>query len=296
MSGTNFASDLAPLLDGYDGFLVDQFGVLHDGRALFPGVTSALERLQAAGTRVVVLSNSGKRAAVNEQRLVKLGLERRHYTALVSSGEVAWQGLHDRRDVPFAELGRACLFFSRGADQSALEDLDLEVVEDPARADFVFLSGLDPDAEAAERCRALLSEALRLGLPLLCSNPDLTAIEGEVLGPGPGRFAQDYAEAGGRVLWVGKPAAPIYRAALDRLALPQARVLAIGDSLDHDIAGASGVGLDSALLTSGIHRRAFADAAGAAECLRRLRDLTAGPGRATPTWLLTGLFFEGDTT
>ena len=71
-------------------------------------------------------------------------------------------------------------------------------------------------------------------------------------------------------------------------------MLAVGDSLDHDVAGAEGVGLDSALLTSGIHRAAFADAATAADRLRRLVELTAAsPGRAAPTWLLPGFFFEG---
>lgn len=294
MSGTGAVFDLAPLAARYDGFLLDQFGVLHDGWALFPGAAAALERLKAMDKRVVILSNSGKRAAVNEARLADLGLARGFYAALVSSGEVAWQGFRERQEAPFFDLGRACLFFSRGGDRSAVAGLDLELLEDPAGADFVFLSGLDPDAAAAEGCRTLLSEACRLGLPLLCSNPDLTAIEGEGLAPAPGRFARDYAEAGGKVHWIGKPAPLIYRAALRHLGLPPARVLAIGDSLDHDIAGAAGVGLDSALVTGGIHRADFAEAADPAAMLRRLGDLTtARPGAARPTWLLPGFTFEG---
>ena len=294
MSGTEAVPDLAPLAARYDGFLLDQFGVLHDGRKLFPGVAAALARLKAAGKPVVILSNSGKRAAVNEARLADLGLARETYAALVSSGEVAWQGLRERREEPFTNLGRACLFFSRGGDRSAVEGLDLQLLEEPTGADFVFLSGLDPDAGAAADCRSRLSEARRLGLPLLCSNPDLTAIEGDGLAPAPGRFAQAYAEAGGTVHWIGKPAPLIYRAALRRLGLPPPRVLAVGDSLDHDIAGAAGVGLDSALVTAGIHRADFAEAVEPETQLRRLGELTAArPGAALPTWLLPGFTFEG---
>lgn len=294
MSGTDVVSDLTPLAARYDGFLLDQFGVLHDGRALFAGVVTALKRLKAAGKQVLILSNSGRRAAVNEARLADIGLTRECYAGLLSSGEIAWQGFRDGRDAPFSDLGRACLFFSRDRDRSAVEGLDLELQEEPADADFVFLSGLDPDPDSAERCRGLLSEALRLGLPLLCSNPDLTAIEGEGLAPAPGRFALDYAEAGGVVHWIGKPAPLIYRAALQRLGLPSARVLAIGDSLDHDIAGAAGVGLESAFVACGIHRADFADAVDPAARLRRLGDLTAArPGATPPTWLLPGFFFEG---
>ncbi len=295
MSGTDFVPDLAPLAARYDGFLLDQFGVLHDGRMLFAGVAAALERLKAMGRPVVILSNSGKRSAVNEARLAELGLAREFYAGLVSSGEVAWQGFREGRSAPFSELGRACLFFSRGGDRSAVEGLDLELLEGPASADFVFLSGLDPHPAAAERCRALLSEARLLGLPLLCSNPDLTAIESDGLASAPGRFARDYAEAGGQVHWVGKPAPLIYRAALRRLGLPPARVLAVGDSLDHDIAGAVGVGLEAALVTGGIHRGDFAEAVDPAAQQRRLGELMAArPGAVPPTWLLPGFFFKGE--
>ncbi len=296
MTETRFVADLTPLLSRYDGFLVDQFGVLHDGRAFLPGVAAALDRLKAAGKRVVILSNSGKRAAVNESRLVALGLERGRYSALVSSGEVAWQGFRDCREPPFSDLGRSCLFFSRGGDRSAVEGLDLKLVEHPAQADFIFLSGLDPDSETAERCRSLLSEARRRGLPLLCSNPDLTAVEGDRLAPGPGQVARDYAASGGRVHWVGKPAPPIYRAALLHLDLPPSKVLAVGDSLEHDVAGAAGAGLDSALVTAGIHRAAFAGATDAADNLRRLGKLEAEFDQTAPTWLLPGFFFEEGAT
>ena len=295
MSETHFVTDLAPLLPNYDGFLVDQFGVLHDGRNPLPGVVKALNRLRAAGKRVVVLSNSGKRAAVNEARMTALGLDRGLYTAMMSSGEVAWKGFRDRRDPPFASLGRSCLFFSRGGDRSAVEGLDLELVDDPASAEFVFLTGLDPEPDGGNRVQTLLSEARQLDLPLLCSNPDLTAVEGDRLAPGPGQIAQDYAAAGGRVHWVGKPAQPIYKAALECLGLLRSRVLAVGDSLDHDVAGAASAGLDSALLTSGIHRAAFGDAETPADRLHGLAELRAAkPNSPAPTWLMSGFFFKED--
>ncbi len=64
-----FCSGLADLASRYRGFIVDQWGVLHDGGAPYPDALEGLAELRAAGKRVVLLSNSGKRAAVNRQRL-----------------------------------------------------------------------------------------------------------------------------------------------------------------------------------------------------------------------------------
>ncbi len=52
---------------------------------------------------------------------------------------------------------------------------------------------------------------------------------------------------------MGKPAPIIYKAALDWLNLPPQHVIAIGDSLEHDIAGAQGAGVDSVFIAGGIH-------------------------------------------
>jgi ribonucleotide monophosphatase NagD (HAD superfamily) len=110
-------------------------------------------------------------------------------------------------------------------------------------------------------------------------------LEGDRQVDGPGAFAQRYAEAGGEVRYVGKPWPAVYRAALPVLDLPPARALAVGDSLEHDVAGAAPFGVDGALVMGGVHASAFGRNASPVELLERLDSLRAGPGHR-PRWLL----------
>ena len=143
-----FCSGLADLAARYRGFIVDQWGVLHDGGAPYPLALEALAELRAAGKRVVLLSNSGKRAAINRRRLAALGIAPDLYDGLVTSGEATWQALAERGDPVFARLGRRCLLWSRDGDRSLVEDQKLELADDVANADFLLLGGI------AGRCPA----------------------------------------------------------------------------------------------------------------------------------------------
>src|SRR3712207_3390955 len=117
--------DLAPL---YDTFLIDQYGTLHDGMRPYPGAREALAALREAGGRVVILSNSGKRSAVNVQRLVRLGFDPGGWDLFLSSGEVAYDLLRFGR--LFAQKPRAALVVARAGDRSVVEDLDIAVTEE----------------------------------------------------------------------------------------------------------------------------------------------------------------------
>jgi HAD superfamily hydrolase (TIGR01459 family) len=282
---TEVLEGIAPLLDRYDGFLVDQFGVLYDGVRALAGAREALMLLRDHGKRVVILSNSGRRSAPNVERLARLGLGPELYTALISSGEAAWQGLKDGTDPVFRKLGRRCLLFSRHGDRSTVEGLDLELARDADTADFVLLCGLDPHETARARCRQQLERAAARRLPLVCANPDTVSLEGDRQVNGPGAFARAYAEAGGEVRYVGKPWPAVYRAALPLLDLPTDRVVAVGDSLEHDVAGAAPFGVEGALVVGGIHAAAFGRDTAPAQLLKRLDPLCAGL-EYRPRWLL----------
>lgn len=281
---TEVVDGLAPLADRYDGFLVDQFGVLLDGVRALPGAREGLELLRDRGKAVVILSNSGRRSAPNVERLARLGLGPELYTALVSSGEATWQGLRERTDPTFADLGRRCLLFTRHGDRSPVEGVEgLESVREPEAADFVLLCGIDPHETARGRCRRQLDRALARHLPLVCANPDTVSLEGDRTVEGPGAFAARYAAGGGEVRHVGKPWPAVYRAALPVLGVPPERVLAVGDSLDHDVAGAAPFGIDAALLPGGVHAAAFGRETEPHRLLERLANLD---GAHRPRWLL----------
>ena len=259
-AATKVIASLTPLIDHYDGFLVDQWGVLHNGSDVFPGVIEALKALRQADKTVAIISNSGRRAQHNRQQMTRLGIDSDLYQAMITSGETAWLGFNTRNDTTFADLGQRCLFFSRDNDCSAIEGLALQRVERAQDADFAWLSGIDSEPDRIAQVRVQLAAALQCGLPLVCSNPDTKTVERTGLGPGPGALAHDYQQLGGEVRYIGKPWPTIYRAALAAIDLPTDRIVAIGDSLQHDIGGAAAMGIDGALITSGVHQAHFATA------------------------------------
>jgi len=260
------AAGVAELARRYEGFVVDQWGVLHDGERAYPGAAAALDGLRNAGRRVVVLSNSGKRAAPNERRMAGLGFPRESYDAIVTSGEACWHDLAERRDPFYAGLGRRCLLFSRGGDTSVVDGLDLEVVTTADGADFLLLTGADEAETTLDDFEPVLRAARAAGLPLVCANPDVVGIAGGRLIASPGAIAARYEALGGRVRYLGKPHPEIYghcRRALGDL--PDERVVAVGDSLQHDIAGGRAAGFATALVAGGIHRADLAGPAAAGD-------------------------------
>jgi len=282
--------DLAPR---YDAFLLDQFGVLHDGTTPYPGVIDCLGALKGAGKRVVILSNSGTREAANRKRLAGLGIAAELYDDFVTSGEVTRAYLAAAPAELRAEAGSAaplrCLPLGGAAERAILEGLAIEVVETAESADFLLLASFGQNPPPRDAFDGVLAMARRRGLTLICANPDVQGITPNGLIPAPGALAADYAAAGGRVVYIGKPHPLIYRHLLQKLApIPPERVLAVGDSLAHDIAGAQGVGLASALVIKGIHREELGDPAAGAAFESRLAALQRHH-HAQPDYLLRRL-------
>jgi HAD superfamily hydrolase (TIGR01459 family) len=247
-----------PILDEADAFLLDQFGTLHDGARLYPGVADGMAALRAAGKRVLILSNSGKRSGPNISRLSRIGLQPASYDGFLSSGEVAWQLLAERTH-PALATARRCLVLSRGVEAEALAGLDLDQTEDAATADLVLLLGSDADRIGLDAYRDRLGPAAQRGIPCLCGNPDRSMVlaDGGVA-PAAGRIAELYAEMGGPVIWIGKPGAAIYEAAFTMLQpmlgglVDRPRVWAVGDSIEHDVAGAAAHGCRTLLVLTGL--------------------------------------------
>lgn len=281
-----FCSGLADLASRYQAFIVDQWGVLHDGARPYADAIDCLAQLRRAGKRVVLLSNSGKRTAINQARLAEIGIDPSLYDAIVTSGEATWRALHERTEPFFAGLGRRCILWSRDGDRSVVEGLTVEVVERVEDADFVLLAGVEDDARL-EDFAAQLEAAASRRLPMVCANPDVVAVlpDGR-FGVAPGAVAHHYEQLGGQVGYVGKPHAPIYRSCLEALGdPPRQEVLAIGDSIAHDVAGGAAMELDTALVMSGIHSRIFDVERGAGANRAALEELAREYG-VLPRWVL----------
>ncbi len=243
---------VAGLAEQFEVFLLDQFGVLHNGQEPYPGAIDALERLQHAGKRVILLSNSGKRAEVNQVRMERLGFGRELFQRLVTSGEVAHALFQDQLDSLELEEGARCLVLSRDTDRSALNGTSLQEVATAEEAEVVILMGSEADREAVEVTMKRLQPALDRELPCVCLNPDKWMLTPSGLCAGSGTFAERYEALGGTVLWIGKPYPEIYRFAQQHEPFSLENGVAVGDSIEHDIAGAVRFGCAGALVRSGI--------------------------------------------
>ncbi|MGM0422603.1 MAG: TIGR01459 family HAD-type hydrolase [Pseudomonadota bacterium] len=292
MSGTTFCEGLYELSHAYDGFIIDQWGVLHNGIEAYPGVIQCLNKLKAESKQVIVLSNSGKRADYNAERLKDLKIKASHYKAVVSAGEVVWQGLKKQNEGVFADIGKTCYLINRDHDRALLKGLDIEVTDEVEKADFLLITGVDTPHKSIEDYEPVLRKAVAKGLPAICANPDLVTLFGHEKSMGPGAVAQRYSDFGGVAHFIGKPHRPIFRTCLSMFkdVIPS-RILMIGDSLYHDISGASAVNIDTAFVTSGIHSSAFKRGMAPEQKMRNMEQLVHNYG-VRPTWLLDGLVWQ----
>jgi len=243
---------MAAIADAYDLFVVDQWGVLHDGSKTHPGAVEALVALKDAGKTVVVLSNSGKPAGHSYERMEALGIDRSLYVDVVTSGEDVRRHMDRRPDPFYAGLGRRFFIFAWDADRSLTEGLDYDEVSRIEDADFVIAAGTDRDP--IDAYRAELEAARARDLPMICANPDLISVQPDgSLKMCPGAIAKAYEQMGGTVRWHGKPTRSIYELCFE-VAGPYGKGIGVGDSLLHDIKGAENAGLDSVFVVNGIHR------------------------------------------
>ena len=264
-------SGLRELAPRYDGFILDLWGVIHDGLAPLPGAIDCLQSLIDAGKRIVLLSNGPRRADDVIRRITAVGVPVGLYHDVMSSGEEAWQHLKRRDDPFYAALGWRCLHIGSERDLEIREGLSLDYVDTPADAQFILNTGPAGWDDRIEDYEPVLREALARGLPMVCANPDLVVQRGSTLHLCAGALAKWYEEAGGRVRWHGKPFRSVYDSCLVLLGIGErSRILAIGDSLRTDIAGAAGAGIDSLLIAGGIHADEFGLRGEEAPDLRRV--------------------------
>jgi HAD superfamily hydrolase (TIGR01459 family) len=254
-----------PMVDGleamaerYDGFIVDLWGTVHDGQAPLPGAIECLERLRAGGKPVLILSNAPRRVAPIVERMRALGIPDETWDAVFSSGEAAYLALRDRKDAFHAALERKCYLLGPPEDDSTIAGLDYEIVESIRAAHFILAVGSFRRTDTEADYDALLGAANDRHLPMLCANPDLEVIRAGAREICAGAIAERYARAGANVYFHGKPHKPIYEASLALLGLDAgSAILAIGDSLGTDIAGANAAGFDSLLVSGGIHAQSL---------------------------------------
>lgn len=253
----------AAIAGRYRGFIIDLWGVIHDGVTPYDGAVECLERLHAMRAPVVLLSNAPRRAAAAAMGLRAMGIDDTLYTGIVTSGEVTWRALADHAGARIYHLGPE-------RDRNVLEGRPVTRAETPEIADLVLNTGPDDARSPTDiaEYEAELAACLAARLPMICANPDLEVMRGGERLICAGALALWYEERGGKVRWIGKPYPEVYAPVLELLKLPPGEVLAVGDALRTDVAGAESMGIDACWVLGGIHaledpERAAAEAAAA---------------------------------
>ncbi len=290
MAKTKFCQGISDISDSYNAFIVDQWGVLHNGEKPYEGVIDCLKELKDRKKEIIILSNSGKRAEQNRESLKKLGIAPSLYDHIVTSGEICWEGLKNQDEGFFKNIGETCFLMSRGGDTSIIENSGVKAVKNIEDADFLLISGSDmPDKTMVDFYEPLLKQAIRLRLKAVCANPDSRAMIGNTFVHGPGLIARRFEDFGGVVHYIGKPHQPIYRYCVKLLQEKEiypGQTVMVGDTMAYDILGAASMNIDTCLVSSGIHCGSFRTCRTPAEVDKALNILILQYNNVRPTYLV----------
>jgi HAD superfamily hydrolase (TIGR01459 family) len=252
-------SSISQVAPGRKAWLVDIWGVLHNGARAFAPACEACRTFRTGGGIVVLVSNAPRPFPAVMPHLASLGVPAEAYDTGITSGDVTRRILEGWR-------GRSVLHIGPERDLGLFDGLDVRLATADA-AEAIVCSGLYDDTKETPADYATLFEALLARrLPMICANPDIKVERGGALIYCAGALAADYQARGGEVVYAGKPHLPIYQRALatiDALAgrpVAKESVLAIGDGLDTDLAGAHAAGLASVYVASAVHAPGGLDA------------------------------------
>ncbi len=266
---TEIITRIRDIVKPFDTIIVDQWGVMHNGRKASQNTKLALLKIKKLGKCIVTLSNSSKPRRETKMMLDALGFEQgQHYDHIVTSGADMQDQMLEPKDEFYQALPKNPRLFvlaTYDGDLSLLQNMPCRVVENLEQADALIITGLaygQGEGEKLAKLKAILAIAKVKNLPLICPNADMAvAMPDGSIHPCAGVIAKYYAQQGGRVRMHGKPDPHIYyscfRLAAEKIPINKSaeKCLAIGDSLANDIKGAQNAKCNASLfVASGIHQ------------------------------------------
>jgi HAD superfamily hydrolase (TIGR01450 family) len=264
----------------YDGFILDQFGVLHNGKDALPGAVDLVKELVKTNKKLIILSNTSSPAKTTMERLPGLGFSPDDFVGAVTSGQEASRLIKEKYGSG-PETKRFVWFTWAPGNTNAPPPLrfveecgNVEPARSVEEADFVIahgsgvVRGPGQDGEASIQSMGsffddgdltevdvVLQKCKERNLPLICANPDFVVMYSDgAFKHMPGKIAKRYEESGGETTYFGKPHAAHFEACIRELGLDRERVAHVGDSLHHDIAGANNANVPSIFVCGGIHK------------------------------------------
>lgn len=245
------------LLDKYDGFIVDLWGVVCNRNGSFPHVHPLLEKMKDMDKTVFFLSNSPHRMDTLDKIVQeKFKINRDLYYNLFTSGESMYESFHEGHFIERYHIGHKCFLIDTIPNEELLEQLKINRVNDLEDADFILVLDILETKESIHNYDAMMKSAISLDIPMVCGNIDRLVVTetGETLYK-PGELAFRYQQMGGVLLHTyGKPHPYMFKRAIKNLkSIDHSRLIMIGDGLATDIMGANSMNLDSVFIKTGIH-------------------------------------------
>jgi len=238
---------LEEIYNSYDTFIIDLWGVVHNGVRLNLNALKAIENLVGNKKKIIFLTNAPRPSFIVKKFLLNLGMKENLLKNIMSSGEASMEALEKKR------FGK--LFFHLGPDKD--NEIFMNIKSNKTtldKCDFILCTGLIQNKEEdLDYHKDLLKNYI--SKKLICTNPDLIVHKGEITEYCAGTIAKIFESIGGKSIYFGKPYKEIYLMCFKE----NEKVIAIGDNLNTDIRGANNLNIDSIFISDGVHRTEFKD-------------------------------------
>ena len=240
-------NQLSDIYDNYDTFVIDLWGVVHNGMELNQRAIKAIDQLNNNSKKIVFLSNAPRPSSKVIDFLLKMNMDRKYLSNVMTSGEAAMHAINKN------QFGKSFFHLGPPRDTSIFEKIK-DSKTDLKSCDFILCTGLfDEQEDDLEYYKNFLKKYV--SKKLVCTNPDLTVHRGNVEELCAGSVAKVFEELGGEVVYFGKPHKEVYKMCFNL----GEKVLAIGDNLRTDIKGANNLNIDCLFISDGVHRDEYND-------------------------------------
>ena len=250
---------LSDIYKNYDTFVIDLWGVIHNGMTLNPKAIEAIKQLKNNNKKIVFLSNAPRPSSKVINFLLKMNMDRKFLSNVVTSGEAAMHAINKN------QFGQTFYHLGPPRDTSVFEKVK-DNRTDLEKCDFILCTGLFDDYENdLEYYKNFLKKYITK--TLVCTNPDLIVHRGNIEELCAGSIAKVFEELGGKVVYFGKPHKEIYKMCFNS----NEKVLAVGDNLRTDIKGANNLNIDCIFISDGVHRDEYKDTSNLGSLLEKYK-------------------------
>ena len=250
---------LSDIYKNYDTFVIDLWGVIHNGVMLNPKAIDVIDNLSTNSKKIVFLSNAPRPSSKVINFLLKMKMDKKYLANVMTSGEAAMYAINKN------QFGKTFFHLGPPRDTSVFEKVKNNQVNLES-CDFILCTGLFDEHESDLNYYKKFLEN-QITKKLICTNPDLTVHRGNVEELCAGSVAKVFEELGGEVVYFGKPHKEVYNMCFNA----DEKVLAIGDNLRTDIKGANNLNIDCIFISEGVHRDEYSNISELNDLLKRYK-------------------------